>query len=70
MADEAPPLSGCRADLAAAHARAWDRLARPGAWLDGPTRIQVAAETQACAGLCAVRAAQGGAVALRGRGRA
>jgi hypothetical protein len=35
-----------RLDLAAAHARAWDRLAHAGTWLDGPTRIRVAAETR------------------------
>jgi hypothetical protein len=36
-----------RADLAEAHARAWQRLARPGTWLDARQRIAVAAETRA-----------------------
>src|SRR5262249_22220561 len=35
-----------RADLVEAHAVAWARLARPGAWLDGATRVQVAAEVR------------------------
>jgi hypothetical protein len=35
-----------RADLADAHRRAWDRLARAGTWLDGPARIKVAAEAR------------------------
>lgn len=48
-----------RADLAAAHARAWDRLARPGTWLDGLTRIRIATETRHATGcpLCARRKA-------------
>jgi len=32
-----------RRDLAEAHLRAWDRLASPGTWLDGATRVAVAA---------------------------
>jgi len=52
MTDETSPYS-VRADLVAAHARAWDRLARPGTWLDGPTRIWVAAETRHAPG-CAL----------------
>jgi hypothetical protein len=54
MTDETSPHR-VRADLAAAHARVWDRLARAGTWLDGPTRIQVAAETRHSLGceLCA-----------------
>ncbi|PWT85863.1 MAG: hypothetical protein C5B56_13365 [Proteobacteria bacterium] len=36
-----------RADIAAAHAHAWSRLAGPGAWLDGRTRVAIAAETRA-----------------------
>jgi hypothetical protein len=32
-----------RRDLADSHLRAWDRLASPGTWLDGATRIAVAA---------------------------
>jgi hypothetical protein len=35
-----------RDDLAASHARAWRRLAEPGAWLDGATRVAIAAETR------------------------
>ena len=46
-----------RRDLADAHLRAWDRLAEPGTWLDGATRVAVAAatrEAQIC-GLCRLR---------------
>lgn len=67
MTDEAA-LYPVRADLAAAHARAWDRLARAGTWLDGPTRIRVGPSRPGTRR--AVRAAQGSAVALRGRGHA
>jgi hypothetical protein len=35
-----------RADLRAALARSWTRLGEPGAWLDGATRVQVAAEAR------------------------
>lgn len=35
-----------RDDLAAAHDRVWDRIARPGTWLDGGTRVRIAAETR------------------------
>ncbi|MBI1775157.1 MAG: hypothetical protein HYR63_07420 [Proteobacteria bacterium] len=35
-----------RADLTAAHARAWRRLARPGTWWTGSERIAIAAETR------------------------
>jgi hypothetical protein len=42
-----------RDDLAAAHARAWARIARPGTWWDGPARIAIAAETRQ-ASLCAL----------------
>jgi hypothetical protein len=35
-----------RADLAAAHARAWERIARPGTWWDGAARVAIAAETR------------------------
>lgn len=38
-----------RADLAAAHRRAWQRLAAPGTWLDAKTRVAIAAETRAVA---------------------
>jgi alkylhydroperoxidase family enzyme len=44
-----------RDDLVAAHSRVWDRLANAGTWLDGTTRVQVAAEARharSCA-LCA-----------------
>jgi alkylhydroperoxidase family enzyme len=58
MSDEGSPYP-VRADLAAAQARAWDRLARPGTWLDGATRVRVAAETRHAPGcaLCARRKA-------------
>jgi len=36
-----------RPDLTAAHARAWDRLSRPGGWLTGAERTAIAAETRA-----------------------
>jgi hypothetical protein len=35
-----------RDDLAAAHARAWSRIARPGTWWDGASRVAIAAETR------------------------
>jgi len=44
-----------RDDIAAAHVRAWERIARPGAWLDGRTRVAIAAETRhAMSGACAL----------------
>jgi hypothetical protein len=46
-----------RRDLADAHLRAWDRLASPGTWLDGATRVAVAAaarEARTCR-LCQLR---------------
>ena len=48
-----------RGDLAAAQARAWERIARPGAWWDGAHRIAIAAETRnaALCGLCRARKA-------------
>jgi alkylhydroperoxidase family enzyme len=48
-----------REDLAAAHARAWAHLARAGTWLDGATRVRVAAEVRHAPGcaLCARRKA-------------
>lgn len=48
-----------REDLAAAHQRAWDRLARPGTWLDSATRIAIAEEARHAPGcdLCARRKA-------------
>jgi hypothetical protein len=42
-----------RDDLAAAHARAWTRLARPGTWWDGAARVAIVAETRQ-ASLCAL----------------
>lgn len=42
---EAAPLA-IRADLAAAHRRARDHLARPGSWWDGAQRVAVIAETR------------------------
>ncbi len=35
-----------RDDLAAAHARAWERIGRPGTWWDGAARVAIAAETR------------------------
>ena len=35
-----------RGDLAAAHDRAWERIARPGTWWDGAQRVRIAAETR------------------------
>ena len=35
-----------RDDLAAAHRRAWRRIAQPGTWWDGATRVAIAAETR------------------------
>jgi hypothetical protein len=35
-----------RDDLAAAHARVWDRLGGPGTWWDGAERVAIAAETR------------------------
>ncbi len=35
-----------RDELAAAHRRVWDRLGRPGTWLDGETRVAVCAEAR------------------------
>ena len=48
-----------RPDILEAHRRAWQRIARPGDWLDGPTRVAIAAESRnarRCA-LCAARKA-------------
>jgi hypothetical protein len=38
--------SGVRADIVQAHTIAWDRIARAGAWLDGASRVAIAAETR------------------------
>jgi len=35
-----------RDDLVEGHRRVWDRLANAGTWLDGATRVQVAAEAR------------------------
>jgi len=35
-----------RADIVQAHNVAWKRIARPGAWLNGATRVSIAAETR------------------------
>jgi hypothetical protein len=35
-----------RDDIVVAHRHAWSRIARPGTWLDGATRVAVAAETR------------------------
>jgi hypothetical protein len=51
--------SPVRNDIVKAHEIAWDRIARPGTWFDGTTRIAIAAETRHaphCA-LCARRKA-------------
>jgi hypothetical protein len=42
-----------RDDLAAAHARAWRHVARPGTWWDGAARVAIVAETRQ-ARLCAL----------------
>ena len=42
----APAPIKVRDDLEAAHQRAWDRIARPGTWLDGARRVAIAAETR------------------------
>jgi hypothetical protein len=36
-----------RGDLAAAHARAWERLSRQGTWLNAAERISIAGEARA-----------------------
>jgi hypothetical protein len=48
-----------RADIIDAHDVAWARISRPGAWLDGATRVAVAAETRhaATCALCSRRKA-------------
>lgn len=57
-----------RDDIAAAHARAWRRLARPGTWWSGAQRVAIAAETRhapQCA-LCRERKAALSPYAVRG----
>jgi len=58
-----------RGDLAAAHARAWERLSRPGTWLNAAERISIASEARAakrCA-LCAERKKARSPFAVNGR---
>jgi hypothetical protein len=50
LASTACPI---RDDLAAAHARAWTHIARPGTWWDGAARVAIVAETRQ-ASLCAL----------------
>ena len=52
-----------RNDLGDAHAATWERIASPGTWFDGETRVAIAAETRN-AGVPPLRRAQRGAVAL------
>lgn len=52
-ADSPDPI---RDDLVAAHRRAWERLPRPGTWLDGAERVAVAAEVRAALGCALCRA--------------
>lgn len=46
-----------RADLVSAHARTWERIAAPGTWFDGETRVAIAAEARNARGceLCRQR---------------
>lgn len=46
-----------RGDIEAAHQAAWRHIAAPGTWLDGETRVAIAAETRQAAGcaLCEAR---------------
>jgi hypothetical protein len=58
-----------REDLVEAHRRVWERLGRPGTWLDGEARIAVAEETRnapTCT-LCAERKAAVSPYAVDGR---
>ena len=57
-----------RKDLAAAHARAWARIARPGTWWDGAARVAIAAETRQapCCALCRRRKEVLSPVAIEG----
>lgn len=58
-----------RADLTAAHERAWRRLAAPGAWFTGTERLAIAAEVRhatACA-LCRERKAALSPYAVEGK---
>lgn len=57
-----------REDLVAAHERVWDRLANAGTWLNGATRVAVAAETRHARGciLCAQQKAALSPFAIKG----
>jgi hypothetical protein len=58
-----------RTDIVDAHNVAWSRISRPGAWLDGSTRVAVAAETRHAirCPLCARRKAALSPYAIDGR---
>jgi hypothetical protein len=58
-----------RSDIVDAHNVSWARISRPGAWLDGATRLAVAAETRhaATCELCARRKAALSPHAIDGR---
>jgi len=58
-----------RPDLAAAHQRAWERIARPGTWLSGSERVAVAAAARAARAcpLCAERKQALSPYAVEGR---
>jgi hypothetical protein len=53
MTGSCSPGLPIRDDLAAAHTRAWARIARPGTWWDGAARVAIAAEVRQ-APLCAL----------------
>ena len=55
--DYAEAPASVRADIVAAHDRAWRRIARPGTWHSGETRVRIAAETRNARNcrLCAAR---------------
>lgn len=57
-----------RDDLVEAHRRVWDRLAKAGTWLDGATRVRIAAEVRHARGcmLCAQQKAALSPFAVKG----
>lgn len=57
-----------RADIVAAHARFWERLAAPGSWWTGAERVAIAAETRAArrCRLCVARKQAVSPQAVRG----
>ena len=57
-----------REAILAAHRDTWRRIARPGSWFDGPTRIAIAAESRNAPGcmLCAERKAAVSPYAIEG----